>query len=500
MESGPTPPPVPTSPLVTGSGVRRPSGRVLGGIGVVLVAVVVVLVALGNLPLRSEPTTAAGPSDGASASAIAIASPGLSFGQSPAASSTSPASTTLPGGPIASAGSIAVVGNDGSLSLLDATGRLTVLSPPGDTTVGFPVWSPDGSQIAAIRGGTDNSILIFDARRSASGQPVAPVVIFRSSVLGPFYLSWTPDGQNVSFLADDPDGLSLRVAPADGSAPLDGTGPGSKIRSGNPFYFDWIGPDRLLAHVGSGPGAFLGEIGVDGTPASPALTTPGDFRSAVVSHDRTFISYVRGGAAGSADVVLAARDGSSEHTMPVFGTAAMVFGPVGDTLASIGPSQPAQTSLTIPIGPVRLIDPTSGKIRTLIDGSVVSFWWSPDGKTIAALRVQPVPGATSAASVSSSASPLPSPSLTTTEVRLLFVDVASGEVRSQRVVQPTQLFIDQFLTYFDQYALSHRLWAPDSSSLLLPVVDRDGTSRVAVIYRNGDPPRTIEGAVAFWSP
>ena len=83
---------------------------------------------------------------------------------------------------------------------------------------------------------------------------------------------------------------------------------------------------------------------------------------------------------------------------------------------------------------------------------------------------------------------------------MLFVDVASGEVRSQRVVQPTQLFIDQFLTYFDQYALSHRLWAPDSSSLLLPVVDRDGTSRVAVIYPNGDPPRTIEGAVAFWSP
>ena len=31
--------------------------------------------------------------------------------------------------------------------------------------------------------------------------------------------------------------------------------------------------------------------------------------------------------------------------------------------------------------------------------------------------------------------------------------------------------------YFDQYALSHRLWAPDSSSFLLPVVDADGAPR-----------------------
>jgi TolB protein len=68
------------------------------------------------------------------------------------------------------------------------------------------------------------------------------------------------------------------------------------------------------------------------------------------------------------------------------------------------------------------------------------------------------------------------------------------------VVQPGELFIGQFLTYFDQYALSHRLWAPDSSSLLLPVVDRDGTTRIAIMPANGDPVRTIEGAIGFWSP
>jgi TolB protein len=186
--------------------------------------------------------------------------------------------------------------------------------------------------------------------------------------------------------------------------------------------------------------------------------------------------------------------------MSVFGSTALVFDPTGDTVASIGPSQPSQTAYSVPLGPLRLIDARSGKVRTLLDGSVVSFWWSPDGATMAALRLQPIAGIIPALSPISPASAAPSPVPQATEVRLLFVDVASGEIRSQHVVQPGELFIGQFLTYFDQYALSHRLWAPDSSSLLLPVVDRDGTTRIAIMPANGDPVRTIEGAIGFWSP
>jgi TolB protein len=504
MEPGP----IPTGPLTpdpaTGP-ARRPPTPLLAGIGVALVVAVVVLGAIWVLPSLTGGAGPPAPSGGAAASIVAVApstvaSVSPSVRPSPAATSASPTSTTLPGGPFAAAGSMAVLGNDGSLSLVEATGRSTVLAPAGDQPIGFPAWSPDGSRIAAIRSSPDNTILVFDAKRAASGQPVEPVVIFRSPVIGPFYLSWTPDGRSVSYLAEDPDGLSLRVAPADGSGPLDGTGPGARIQSGNPFYFDWIGPGRLLAHIGTGPFAFLGEIPVGGASSPPDLKAPGDFRSAVVSHDGRFVSYVRTATDGSSAVVVAGRDGSNERTMPVFGMAAVTFDPVGDTIASIGPIRTPDTAFAIPLGPLRLIDPTSGKVRTLLDGSVVSFWWSPDGKTIAALRVQPVAGATSAVSPSPPASPVPSPSTPQTEVRLLFVDVASGNIGSQRVVQPGQLFIDQFLTYFDQYALSHSIWAPDSSSLLMPVIDTDGTTRIAVMFRNDDPPRPIEGAIGFWSP
>jgi TolB protein len=403
---------------------------------------------------------------------------------------------------------MAVVGNDGSLALVAADGRWLELAPPGDAVFGFPAWSPDGTRIAAIRYGQSSSqVLVFDAREIASTQAVRPVTLLDSTSIGPFYLSWTPDGQAVAFLANEPDGsLALRIAPADGSAPTDGSGPGSKIRSGNPFYFDWIEKDRLLAHVGSGSDAFLGEIGLDGGSVAPAIEAPGDFRSAVVNRDRSLFSYVRAGA-GTGDasaVVVASRTGSSQHEMPVFGTAAVTFDPAGDAVASIGPSAPAQSSFNVPVGPLRLLDADTGHVRTLLDGTVVGFWWSPDGQTIAALRVQPIAATASGSPppVASGQTPRPSAQATPeprSEVRILFVDVASGHVQSQVVVQPGQLFIDQFLTYFDQYALSHHLWAPDSSSIVMPVVDTSGT-HLAVLHRDGSKSATLDGAIAFWSP
>ena len=89
---------------------------------------------------------------------------------------------------------------------------------------------------------------------------------------------------------------------------------------------------------------------------------PADFRSAVVSADHRFVGYVRTNVDGDPEIVVATRDGSSEHAMPVFGAAAMNFDPTSDRLASIGPNVPIQ-GLTIPLGPLRVIDGPTGDIR-----------------------------------------------------------------------------------------------------------------------------------------
>ena len=430
-----------------------------------------------------------------------------------------------------SAPAIAVVDRLGSLSVVERDGHAAVVAGAADVDFGFPAWSPDGTRIAAVSGSTDGtSISIFTAHPAGDRPSPSPAVIYRSSTSPPFYLAWAPDGRNVSFLATEPGGLSLRIAPADGSAPLDGSGPGGIVHRGAPLYFDWIGTDRLLLHVGTGTDAFLGEVGLDGAVAGPTLGKPGDFRPAVVSQDRKYLAFVRVAPDGSEQLVVAARDGSAEHAQPVFGVAAVLFDPSADRIASIAADRPGQTTLAFPIGPLRVTDAASGASRVLLDGSVVAFFWSPDGRTIAALRLEPAGGGSTAAAqppianaaargaglagidlaaaVDASATPSLAPSASTEpgstgaiEVRLVFVDTGTGAIRSQRVVRPASRFVNELLPYFDQYALSHRLWAPDGSSLLLPVVDDAGATHV-VAFRpdGGEPELTIDGEIGFWSP
>jgi TolB protein len=412
--------------------------------------------------------------------------------------STTPSGTATSTRPLASDGSIAVLTEDGSLAIVDAGGRTVRLADAADGVLGFPTWSPDGSRIAATRlGQAEDSIVVFDAAAATAGAASDPVVILRSASIDPFYLYWTPDGSGVSYLANEDGDLSMRIAPADGSGPLDGGGPGAKVRAGSPLYYDWIGQDRALVHIGLGADAFLGEIGLDGREAAPTLEGTGDFRSAIVSHDQAqaSVGFVRLDDAGAGEIVVSARDGSLERAMPVFGSSAIVFDPTGSLMAAIGPTDPTLAGAGFPLGPIRLIDPATGEVRTLVDGSVVGFWWSPDGRTIAALRVQPIE------QPRSSLVPRPSSAQTpTSEVRLVFVDVTSGEIRSDPVVQPAPRFVSQVLAYFDQYALSHRVWAPDSSSLLLPEVAPDGTTRVTIRFADGTPPVALEGEIGFWSP
>jgi TolB protein len=393
--------------------------------------------------------------------------------------------------PIGSAGAIALLAANGTLSIVDSDGTEAQLSDTADGLFGFPTWSPDGSHIAAIRSdGTQSSVVVFKA--ADAGAAIDPTVIFQRPNASPFYLYWAPDGETVSFLATEGEVLSLRVAPADGSAPVDGTGAGSVVRSGNPFYYDWLANDRLLAHIGAGSEAFLGAIGLDGRAAASTIDSPGDFRSAVVSADHGSIAFVRGAIGGPGEVVISALDGSNEHAMSVFGQTALLFDPVGGRVASIGSIDPGDTA-GFPLGPLRLIDAASGEVRTLIDGYVVSFWWSPDGSTIAALRVQPTIGSAAPSGASQQPEGM-------TEVRLLFIDVASGRILSQPVVQPGERFVSALLAYFDQYALSHRVWAPDSSSILLPEVDPSGRTRVMVRFPDGSDPIPLDGDIGFWSP
>jgi TolB protein len=85
--------------------------------------------------------------------------------------------------------------------------------------------------------------------------------------------------------------------------------------------------------------------------------------------------------------------------------------------------------------------------------------------------------------------------------RVFFVDVASGEIRGERDLAISELYAFQVVPFFDQYALSHRTWAPDGSAITLPLVDAAGRSRVMVVPADGSEPRFVaDGIIGFWRP
>jgi TolB protein len=478
----------------------------LGALPVIglMAAVTVALLAPAGDPGGDIPAPAA-----AASSAPAGASPE----STDPADQPSSGATSAPGTPSVSAapwvpgppGRIAYVGPTGRLAVIDdETGETVAIPIPGIVT-GPPAWSPDGTRLAVIVTDPEATRLYVVAMPSdaAAGDPV-PRVVYSSDGQRPFYLYWAPDGERVGFLANDLDRISLRTAPADGSAPEDGPGRDGVLRRGSPLYFAWTAADRLLLHVGAGADAFTGEIDIDGESAGAVVRATGDFRTAASSPGATVVAYVTGDADPA--VVLGARDGAEVGRMPVFGPAALGFDPAGTTLATIAANARSDNSADFPFGPLRLLDAGTGDARTLIDESVLAFWWSPDGRTIAALRLAPVAdpssasrsGVAIAATDGEPAAAAPEPTL---EVRLTFVDAATGDVRSDRAVKLGSDFVAAVLPYFDQYALSHRVWSPDSQAIVLPLEDADGRTQATVLDADGADPRPIADArQALWAP
>jgi TolB protein len=262
------------------------------------------------------------------------------------------------------------------------------------------------------------------------------------------------------------------------------------------MYWAWAGQRRLLVHSGGqGEGSFLGEVGAADGTGDPIDTASGGFRAPAVSSTGRYRAFAVPDGGTGLTVVVASTEGTDRQDVPGFGGAAFAFEPAGDHLAFIAATQPG-TPPGFPVGPLRLLDPATGALRTLLPGVEVAFFWSPDGTTIAAIQAPPAqePGA--------SASAVPARLVDTgVRVEVVFVDVATGAVESTHEVQLADLFVSQFLPFFDQYALSHRLWAPGSDAVALPLVATDGSVNVVEIPVDGGDPRTIApGVAAFWSP
>lgn len=185
------------------------------------------------------------------------------------------------------------------------------------------------------------------------------------------------------------------------------------------------------------------------------------------------------------------------------GSIALNWSPVADKLAFISGEDDGRFDFW---GPLRLMDTATGEMRLLSSNLVLAFFWSPDGKQIFTISVPNNGSLNGGVEVRETKSghlarrqAAPALQSMPHQFMLSVIDVESGTgLELAEVTLPT-IFLSQFLVFFDQYALSHNLWSPDSEQIVLPIVADRENQIVVFSAKSGRMHQVGNGHMAFWS-
>ncbi|MBC8170118.1 MAG: hypothetical protein H7X77_00530, partial [Anaerolineae bacterium] len=122
-------------------------------------------------------------------------------------------------------------------------------------------------------------------------------------------------------------------------------------------------------------------------------------------------------------------------------------------------------------------------------------FWSPDSQSIAFIT----PARRSAGTFDASYTPrLQQPEL---ELTWSLLDLSDGSSQRLASFNPTNEMI-YVITYFDQFAQSHRLWSPDSRALVYGEVTAEGDLIISILDIAADrvvPYSIGQGVLGIWS-
>ncbi len=295
----------------------------------------------------------------------------------------------------------------------------------GDVVAGQPVWSTDGASLAwSSVGPAGPTVAVSDglAEEPPQSSPIEGTPAF--------YLQWSSVGDELAYLHSASDGSGVEagvVVPGEAGVPF---------VVGAPLFVSWSpAADRIAAHIGgtdvwtydrSGEGERL--FGPTGIFAVPDWVD-----------DDTLI------VADPAGVRTFPFEPEDAPVVPVEGAVRMVLSPDGLRLAYSANLEGDPEG----VAPLRVLELASGEEFVVSEDPVLAWEWSHNSERLAYL------GAAEAGSISSiQAGP--------TELRWFFW---ADDVLLNATVpfRPSAVVVNDYLPFFEQYALSHHRWSPDGS-------------------------------------